>query len=148
LTKYFGEYKNNYSWSWQYGYGEAVNFVNENYDNYDKIIFTKKYGEPHIFLLYYWPWSPRDYRVDGNLIRYSQDDWFWVDRFDKFYFVNDWDIPRRSDQDFVLESGLVFDCDFIKCLLVTSPGNVHQDWKLLKTINFLDDQPAFEIYEN
>jgi hypothetical protein len=148
LNKYYSEYRNEFSEAWQYGYEEAVSFVKENYDSYDKIIFTKKYGEPHIFVLFYWPWEPKNYFEDSNLIRYQQSDWYWVDKFDKFYFVNDWDIPTRSDADFVLESGMEFDCDFTKCLLVTSPGNVHQDWKLLKTIDFLDGKRAFEIYEN
>lgn len=147
LDVYFNDYKNDYSWSWQYGYEDAVGFVKENYTNYDKIIMTKKYGEPHMFLLTFWPWDPNSYRNDPNLIRYEQSDWYWVDRFDKFYFVNDWDIPTRSDLDFKLESGLKFDCDFSKCLLVTSPGNHQQDWKLIKTIKFVNGEPAFEILD-
>ena len=96
LTIYFGSYSKNYSWSWQYGYREVVSYAKANYSKYDKIIVTKKYGEPHEFILFYggvgepalWSWNPNDYRNDPNLIRFYQSDWYWVDSFDKFYFVN------------------------------------------------------------
>jgi hypothetical protein len=147
LNRYISDYNIKYSWSWQYGYKKVVEFTKDVYTNYDKIIITKKYGEPHIFYLFYWPWNPKNYINDDNLVRFEQSDWFWVDRFDKFYFVNDWDIPKRSDEDFILESGEEFDCRNSKCLLITSPGNYQRDWKLLKTIYFLDNTPAFEILE-
>ena len=146
LTKYFGEYKKDYSWSWQYGYKEVVQFSKKSYDRYDKIIVTKRYGEPHEFFLFYWPWDPKAYRNDINLVRYSQSNWFWVDAFDKFYFVNDWEIPKEEWQPFVLESGTQFHCAD-KCLLITSSGNVPKGWSKLETVNFLDGKPAFEMYE-
>lgn len=146
---YFTDYRNVFSWSWQYGYEEAVEYAKLNYQNYDKIIFTKKYGEPHQFVLFYTGWHPAKYYNDDNLIRFRQSDWFWVDRFDKYYFVNDWDIPLEEWQPFVLESGREeIDCREIKCLLITSPGNVPKTWSKLKTINFLDGDPVFEIYDN
>ncbi|MEK7113000.1 MAG: hypothetical protein AAB875_06840, partial [Patescibacteria group bacterium] len=149
LTLYFENYPKKYSWSWQYGYKEAVNYLKVNYGNYDKIIVTKKYGEPHEFFLFFWTWEPDKYRSDLNLIRFSQSDWFWVDRFDKFYFVNDWEVPKGKGI-FVLESKKeVVDCTGkIKCLLITSPGNFPEGWENLETINFLDGAPAFEIHEN
>ena len=149
LTQYFENYPKDYSWSWQYGYQDVVGYAKEAYGDYDKIVVTKKYGEPHEFLLFFWPWEPEMYRNDPNLIRFEQSGWFWVDRFDKFYFVNDWEIPKEKGV-FVLESKKeVVDCTGkIKCLLITSPGNYPVGWEKLKTINFLDGTGAFEIYEN
>lgn len=146
LKTYFSFYRNNYSWSWQYGYKQAVEFIKENYVNYDKIIFTKRYGEPHEFILFYWPWEPQSYREDSMLVRFYQSNWYWVDRFDKFYFVNDWEIPKTEDGVWKMEHGdkIFFNS---KTLLVTSPGNYPPGWRLLKTINFLDNKPAFEILE-
>ena len=111
---------------------------------------TKKYGEPQEFVLFYWPWDPESYRTDPNLNRFYQSNWYWVDGFDKFYFVNDWEIPAAFDEDFVLESGGNVKCQMsnVKCLLITSPGNVPEGWEKMETINFLDGQPAFEIYDN
>lgn len=146
LMKYFDEYKKNYSWSWQYGYKEVVQYVKQNYDKYDQIVVTKKYGEPHEFFLFYWRWDPEKYQNDPNLIRFFQTNWYWVDRFDKFYFVNDWGIPRVEDGNWKLESGQEIEIDG-RALLVTSPGNYPPGWRKLKTIDFLDGKAAFDILE-
>ncbi len=149
LMKYFFSYPVKYSWAWQYGYKHAVQYVTENYSKYDKIIFTKKYGEPHEYVLFYSAWNPSKYINDPYLIRFGKSNWFWVDGFDKYVFVNDWDIPRRNNN-FPLESGLSVQCSVssVRCLLITSPGNFPDGWKKIETINFLDNKPAFEIYEN
>jgi hypothetical protein len=148
LSKYFGEYKKNYSWSWQYGYKQVIEYSRKNYDKYDKIIVTKKYGEPHEFILFYWPWEPSNFLNDSNLTRFYQSNWYWVDSFDKFYFINDWDVPKEEWQSFDLESGKEVGCDSSKCLLITSPKNYPKTWKFLEKIDFLDGETAFEIYEN
>jgi len=145
---YLNEYRNNYSWAWQYGYKQATEYIKENYSSYEKIIMTKKYGEPHEFILFYWPWEPESYQDDSNLVRFYQSDWYWVDRFDKFYFVNDWEIPKNEWENFALESGSEINCEGVKCLLITSPENHPKTWSKLKTINYLNGQKAFEIYEN
>lgn len=155
LNIYFTDYKKNYSWAWQYGYKEMVKYVKSNYSKYDKIIVSKKYGEPHEFFLFYggagalapWPWDPEKYRNDPNLIRFYQSSWYWVDGFDKFYFVNDWQIPKSGNQ-FVLESKKTVDCQTEGCLLITSPNNYPSAWEKLETIKFLDGKPAFEILGN
>lgn len=154
LSMYFGKYREEYSWSWQYGYEQVVDYAKENYELYDKIVITKKYGEPHEFFLFFWPWEPSDYINDPELIRFGQSDWFWVDRFDKFYFVNDWQINEEGTGNYMfnLESGGVVDClrGVYNCLLVTSPGNV-PDWWVQEhngTVNFLSGSPAFEMYSN
>jgi len=149
LSTYFIDYYKNYSQVWQYGYKQAVSYIRDNYDRYDRIIISKKYGEPHEFLLFYLKWIPEKYQNDPKLIRFGQSDWYWTDRFDKFLFVNDWEVPFEEWQPFVLESkGESVNCANIKCLLVTSPGNVPKTWNKLETINFTNGTKAFEIYEN
>lgn len=150
LNSYLTYYRTNFSFSWQYGYKEVVNFLKDVYPDYEKIIITKKYGEPHEFLLFYWPWDPERYQKDKNLIRFYQTGWWWVDRFDKFYFVNDWEIPKNGNNlSFVLESRKeMVDCIFSKCLLITSENNHPNSWKRVKTFYFLDGKIAFEAYEN
>lgn len=143
--EYRTSYRQSYSWSWQYGYKEAVDYALEAYNNYEKILITKKYGEPHEFVLFYSSWKPEKYINDKNLVRFSQSNWFWIDAFDKFYFLNDWQIPPEGSE-FVLESGGKFNC--ASCLLITSPGNAPAGWKKLREIYFLDGKIAFEIYEN
>lgn len=143
LTIYFTEYRKDYSWSWQYGYKEVVNYADTNYDKYDNIIVTKKYGEPHEYFLFYLSYDPLKYLNDEGKITFNQSNWWWVDRFDKFYFLNDWQV-----KDLILESEGKVDCESSKCLLITSPGNYPSGFNKLDTIKFLDGKPAFEIYEN
>jgi len=126
------DYPTHYSSAFQYGYRQTVNYIRANYDRYDQIIISKYYGEPHIFILYYWPWNPDFYRSDSKLIRYGQADWFWVDSFAKFRFVDDWSMPdvvSRLDPDKTY-------------LIVASPQNPPPATDLM-TINFLNGQPAF-----
>jgi hypothetical protein len=146
---YLTNYRNSYSWSWQYGYKEVVSYVKDNYDRYDKIIVTKKYGEPHEFFLYYMKYDPAKYLSDPNKIAFLQSNWYWVDRFDKLFFVNDWQVPK-SGNNFILESKGTVSCPpFVtRCLLITSPDNYPNGWKKVNTVNFLDGKPAFVMYEN
>lgn len=153
IQNYFGDYKKAYSWSWQYGYKEVVSFVKDKYEEYDTIIVSKKYGEPHEFFLFYgaaanapWSWHPEDYRNDPNLIRFHQSNWYWVDRFDRFYFVNDWEVPKEGHEQWRMESGGEVPL-LGKSLLITSPGNYSPGWQKLKTISFLDGELAFDILE-
>ncbi|RJR28779.1 phospholipid carrier-dependent glycosyltransferase [Candidatus Microgenomates bacterium] len=147
LNTYFTSYAKEYSWAWQYGYSEALSFVKDNYDNYDKIIITKKYGEPHEFLLYQFKWNSHKYSSDLNLVRFYQSEWYWVDRFDKFYFMNDWEVPDRSDDKWTLESKQNIDIKG-KILLVASPENYPKDWSIIKKVDFASGEPAFVILTN
>lgn len=143
MTSYTTDYTSKYSWSWQYGYKDVVNFAKENYKNYDKIIVTKKYGEPHEFFLFYLKWDPYMYQHDDNSIKFYQSNWYWVDRFDKFWFVNDWQV-----KDLVTESKIDIDCKNEKCLLITSPENYPSGWHKVGDLKFLDGSAAFEYYDN
>ena len=136
--QYTSNYPKNYSSSWQYGYKEVVTYLKENYSDYDQIIITKKYGEPHEFVLFYWPWEPLKYQNDPKKIWDFHSDWYWVDGFDKFKFVNDWEIKIKTSKD----------APQSKTLLVTSPNNYNsENSKLIKTIYFLNNQPAFDIVQ-
>jgi len=132
---YWRVYRPAYSWAWQYGYQEVVDYVKKHYGEYDRIVFTKKYGEPHEFILFYWPWEPSYYQQDPKKIWDHHAHWYWVDAFDKFEFWNDWEIKSKLKTTTKNE----------KLLLITSPGNWIEGGKLVKTIGFLDGTRAFEI---
>ncbi len=147
LSLYFGDYKMKYSQSWQYGYKELVEYSLDNKNEYDKIFVTKKYGEPHEFFYFYERLAPTFLNNDQNLVRYGQSDWFWVDSFDKYVFLNDWQIPKEGSV-FKTEKGFEYDCANIKCLIATSQTINDLKWKLITEIRFLDGKIAFYIYEN
>jgi 4-amino-4-deoxy-L-arabinose transferase-like glycosyltransferase len=132
------EYSKNYSSSWQYGYQQIIKYIKDNYQNYDQIIITKKYGEAHEFLLFYWPWDPKTYQNDNSKNWDYHATWYWVNAFDKFKFINDWEIKDYTQN---ISS-------YPKTLLITSPNNYNQsNTKHLETIKFLNNSPVFEILE-
>ena len=137
---YSNIYPKAYSWSWQYGYKEVVSYIKSVYEKYDKIFFTKRYGEPHEFILFYFPWDPGKYQEDPNKKWDFHANWYWIDGFDKFEFINDWEIQE------VVNKPIVQNTKY-KILLITSPGNYPEEWNKLKMINYLDEKPVFEILE-
>lgn len=133
FQNYFTQYFTNYSPSWQYGYQPMVQYLKKHYTQYNHFYITKKYGEPHEFILYYWPWNPKSYQNDPNLIWNYHADWYWVDAFDKFIFLNDWEIINPKTP------------FLAKSLLITSPGNYPKSATKIDTINYPNKTPAFDI---
>ncbi|MBI2008737.1 hypothetical protein HYS82_03730, partial [Candidatus Amesbacteria bacterium] len=127
-------YRTNYSWSWQYGYKEAVQYIKDNYSKYDEIIFTKYYGEPHEFVAFYWPWDPKDFQQTRQWDYHA--DWYWVNSLNKIKFVVDRNMQSTISN---LPSNQ-------KTLIISDP-KFPVPGQELKTINFLDSKPAFYIKE-
>jgi len=126
------KYNQDFAPSWQYGYETVIDKIKILYPKYNQIYFTKKYGEPHEFVLFYWPWDPQKYLNDPNLKTDFHSDWYWVNGFDKFKFINDWEIKTTNIPK--------------KSLLVTSPNNYpSKNSKLLETIYFPNHVSAFDI---
>lgn len=133
LQKYH-DYNYRLSFTWQYGYEQLVSKLKTVYSDYDKIYITKKYGEPHQFILFYWPWDPSSYLTDGNKNTDFHSDWYWVDSFDKFIFINDWEV-----KDLALPP---------HTLLVSSPNNPPATTtSVLDTIYYPDNSKVFELYD-
>lgn len=134
LNNYFYSYPKQYSQAWQYGYKQAISEVKGRYDKYPKIFFTKYYGEPHIFYLFFSKYDPALYQNNETLLRDSHTNWRWVDRLDKIYFINDWEMVEKMKTE-------------QNALVIASPGNVPENSRKLETIYFLDGSVAFEIVE-
>lgn len=132
LDYFFRVYPVKYSESWQFGYKQAVEYAKENYSKYQRIVITKKYGEPHEFVYFYTLQDSKSLQTDPNLVRYPRSDWFWTDSFDKYVFMNDWEIKEKTAK-------------MTNTLLITSPGNFPVGGQVVKTINFLDGTPSFTI---
>lgn len=134
LKSYLLDYPKKYSQSWQYGYEQVVSKINSNYNKYPKIYFTKYYGEPHIFYMFFSKYDPHQYQTTDTLTRDSHTNWRWVDRLDKIYFINDWEMVEKMKNE-------------KNALVIASPGNVPENSKSLEKIYFLDGSIAFEIVE-
>lgn len=134
----FNLYPKLYSKDWQYGNREVVSFIKENYDKYDLIVYTRHYGEPHMFTLFYLGWDPSFFQSDQKLVRFETFDWIRVLNFDKFYF------PDLGDKG-TGYTDIIDQNPDKKILFIGKPGDFPQEVKQLKTIKFLDQAEAFEI---
>lgn len=135
---YFNSYIYRYPWlysqSWQSANKPLVEMARKLFPEYDRIIITKRYGEPHEFVLWYWPYHPGAYQTEPGKVWDFHDQWYWVDGFSKFMFVNDWELA-----------------DVVKNLtpgnryLVFSSADSQPAGAKIGQINFLDGTPAYIV---
>ncbi|OGE64846.1 hypothetical protein A3I48_00355 [Candidatus Daviesbacteria bacterium RIFCSPLOWO2_02_FULL_36_7] len=140
LYQYYKVYPIAYSRDWQYGYKQVVDYIGKHQGEYDEIVFTRHYGEPHMFTLFYLNYDPAKYQSNPNLDRFETNDWVWVLRFDKYYF------PDLGDKDTKYED-IIAQNKGKKILFVGKPGDFPENIDRLEVVNFLDGKRAFEIVE-
>jgi hypothetical protein len=77
---------------WQYGYKQAVALAKQYEDQVNKIIFTYRYDQPHVFVLFYNQVDPAWYQAQqsgGEVKRFERD-------FGKYEFRNiEWDLDKN-----------------------------------------------------
>ncbi|MGB9706530.1 MAG: glycosyltransferase family 39 protein [Microgenomates group bacterium] len=88
LIDYFLFYPQAHTSTWQAGYRPLYQKLALLEKNYDEILVTKFYGEPHIFYLFYRQYNPESCQKGIEVIRYDREDkWVNVDRIGKYYFI-------------------------------------------------------------
>lgn len=141
LNQYYNIYPKMYSKDWQYGYKQAVDYIDKHKDEYDLVVFTRHFGEPHMFTLFYLNYDPSKYQNDPNLVRFETYDWVRVLKFDHFYFP---DLGDKGTQ-FI---DIVKQNPGKKLLFIGKPGDFPPAIIPLKIINFLNGDQAFVLVES
>ncbi len=143
LEQNFVEYSKSYSQAWQYGYKEVVSYVKENQEQYDVIVFSRYYGEPHMFYLFFSGYDPAKFQNDPKLDRFETGEvynWVRVLKFDKFYF------PDLSE-DPTPFSKVSEELKDKRVLYIGRENDFPKELPRLKKIYFLDGKSAFDIIE-
>lgn len=140
LKNLFIYYPVRYSRDWQYGNKQVVEYIESNQDKYDLITFTRHYGEPHMFTLFYLKYNPLKFQNSPNLDRFETYDWVRVLRFDKYYFPDLGDGGTRYQDIVNANPGK-------KILFIGKPGDFPEGTPVLKRIDFLNGNGAFDIVE-
>ncbi|EKD89938.1 MAG: hypothetical protein ACD_32C00111G0003 [uncultured bacterium] len=140
INNYYQVYPKLYSRDWQYGYKQVVEYIKNHYFEYDQIIFTRHYGEPHMFTLFNLNYDPAKYQNDPNLMRFETHDWVRVLRFDKFYFPDLGDEGTR----FV---DIVSENPSKKLLFIGRAVDFPKEVPRIFSIDFLDGERAFDIVQ-
>ena len=117
-----------YSKAWLYGRKEAALYTDSVKDKYDRIIVSTKLEQPHEFWLYYLKYDPKRYLQEGGTVSGG----FLEDRnkFDKYSF-KPIDFEKQR-----LEA---------KTLFVGTPKDFSSNANVLKTIYYLNGEPAIYI---
>lgn len=137
----YNVYPKLYSRDWQYGYRQVVTYIKDHYDEYDLIVFSRTYGEPHMFTLFFLNWEPSKYQNDSNLNRYMANDWVWVLKFDKFYFpdLGDKGTKYQDIKDQNKDKRILF---------IGKPQDFPDSIKRIYSVDFLNGDKAFDLIEN
>lgn len=118
-----------YSRYWQYGYREAVDYVEKNGDKYDKIVVSTKLEQPYMFFLFYLKYDPVQYLAEGGTASGGFAE--WRNKFDKYEFrAIDWEREEKNSK--ILYIG-------------TPPKEITSG--IQKTIYYLNGEEAIRIAE-
>ncbi|MDD5415729.1 MAG: glycosyltransferase family 39 protein [Candidatus Daviesbacteria bacterium] len=140
LYQYYKVYPVAYSRDWQYGYEQVVDYIGKHKDEYDEIIFTRHYGEPHMFTLFYLKFDPVKYQNDPNLVRFETYDWVRVLKFSNFYFP---DLGDKGTQ----FTDIVKANPGKKLLFIGRGEDFPKEIPRLLSVKFLNGENDFDIVE-
>lgn len=129
LHGYYAHYPREYSDEWQYGYEDAVNYVQSVQQNYTHIYVTDQLGRPYIYFLYYEKVPPQKYRSTAKIHR---DTYGFVDilGFGKYSFGTNFSYKGHN-----------------KDLYVNVPSKVPKNAKILKKFSQLNGITALVAYK-
>ncbi|MBI4991485.1 glycosyltransferase family 39 protein [Candidatus Gottesmanbacteria bacterium] len=129
LHNYYIHYPSNWSGEWQYGYKQMVAEVLRLADNYDQIFVTDALGRPYIYFAFYGKYPYDDFQKGRKASR----DWFGF-----------WNVEALGKIQFSLNKLRNAEG---RVLLVTTPGNLPGNFRLINSIKNLSGQDVFSIAE-
>ncbi len=130
LHGYYIHYPREYSGEWQYGYKEAISYVQNAEKNYDAVYFTDELGRPHIYYAFYAKLLPSFYRSNMTVWREMPYGFVHVDRIGKVFFMKTLTAKDKKK----------------KNLFIDLPENVSSDAKILKAFKLLNGKNALVAY--
>ncbi len=136
VMTYFLWYPKAFAKDWQFGYKEVVQYIGQTSTNYDKVVFTKTYGEPQIFVAFYSRLDPIIYQeASKHWLTYESLGFPWLDQLpsynlDKFTFENIRYMGGNRDA---------------RILYVGKLDDFWADTHILKKIDFPDRTNAFTL---
>jgi 4-amino-4-deoxy-L-arabinose transferase-like glycosyltransferase len=81
LEEYFSHSPVKLAKGLSYGYQGTVNYLGTIEDNYDKIVMTKRFSEPQVFVAFYKKYGPQEYQDESkDFLRYEKDGLTFLDQ--------------------------------------------------------------------
>lgn len=133
---YFAWYPKAFAKDWQYGYKQATEYILENNDKFDKIYFSKMYGEPQIFVAFYSKLDPLIYQeASKNWLAYESLGFPWLDQLPSY------DLGKYTFQNIRYMGG----SRDSRILYVGKIDDFWADTHILNKIDFPDKTNSFTI---
>lgn len=130
LNYYYRHYPKEASRYWQYGYKRVVNYIKDNYDKYDKVILTNRYGRAYAYLLFYLEYPPLKIQEQMADLQKKGRGWGEINKFDKFEIGNvNWRMNRNQE----------------RWLLIGEAGEFPKKVKADEIVYDLERRPVFKI---
>lgn len=130
LHGYYFHYARENSGDWQYGYKEAISYIQTTKRKYDNVQIGDTLGRPYIYTLFYTKYNPQKFRQEADITR------------DAFGFVHIHGFGRykfpESTESANKKSG--------KTLFVNDPRKMPKGGFVLKTFYLLNGQPVLAAY--
>ncbi len=130
LHGYYAHYPREFSGEWQYGYKDAISYINKIAEKYDRIYFTNDLGRPYIYVLFYTEYSPEKFRKE-QIVKREPLGFVHILGFDKFRFSQDLRNTHASE----------------KVLYIDTPKNIPEGAKIMQKFYLLNKQPVLIAYE-
>ncbi len=129
LSNYYSHYAKEYSGEWQYGYREAIQFIQPIKNQYNSIVMTENIGRAYAYVLFYEQYNPEQL-------------WKAIDAsFDAAGFYNVYGLGTyRFVKEGIGEGKL-------KTLYILGPKDVPAGVRILKTITLLNGEPVLIIFD-
>lgn len=128
LESYYIHYPKRYPLSWEYGFKEMVQMLDQYENNFDKVIITDRYDQPYILLLFYKQYDPKKYQPLAVLSERDKFNFGTVRNFDKYEF-------HKISPDEIKASE--------RTLFIASSEEVGESENILDTIYFPNGEKAF-----
>jgi 4-amino-4-deoxy-L-arabinose transferase-like glycosyltransferase len=130
LHGYYSHYAKESSRAWQYSYKEAVTYVGDNQNKYDRVYISNALERSYIYTLFYLQYDPEKFRKEVKK-EIDQFGFVQVNGFNKYKFANNIETLPKDGK---------------KILYIDSPDNVPERIKILKEFKTLKGEVLLIAY--
>ncbi len=130
LHQYFIHLPKQYALEWQYGFSEAVSYTESLKDKREQIVFTNRYDQPYILVLFYSKYDPAKYQSLSKKIGDNNFGFTTIEKFDKYEF-------KKITQQNLKEKNTLY--------VISQDDYFDNRDTAQKVINFPNGAPAFKM---
>ena len=86
LEEYFSHAPKKLAQGLSYGYKETIDYLSQVESGYDKIVLTKRFSEPQVFVAFYKKYDPVEYQKESaNFLQYEKDGLTFLDQLGVYH---------------------------------------------------------------